>query len=124
MGSPPRCSLALSVALYEWARQTIWGRRFGLGWGDHVPEALCASGPYRYIRHPIYLSYLLAFLAVLIALPHWITAAIFCCQRRAVRHRGGGRRTVTRRERARGRLRGIPRTHRHVPAEVQSSSAW
>jgi len=69
--------LALSVALYEWARQTIWGRRFGLGWGEHVPEALCATGPYRYIRHPIYLSYLLAFLAALIALPHWLTATIF-----------------------------------------------
>ncbi len=34
----------------------------------HVPETLCDSGPYRYIRHPIYLSYVLAFLAVLVAL--------------------------------------------------------
>jgi protein-S-isoprenylcysteine O-methyltransferase Ste14 len=42
-----------------------------------VPEALCDEGPYRYIRHPIYLSYALAFLAVLVALPHWITALTF-----------------------------------------------
>ena len=69
--------LLSSLALYEWARRTIWGRRFGLGWGTHVPETLCDSGPYRYIRHPIYLSYVLAFLAVLVALPHWITAATF-----------------------------------------------
>jgi protein-S-isoprenylcysteine O-methyltransferase Ste14 len=69
--------LAASLSLYEWARQTIWGRRFGLAWGDHVPEKLCDEGPYRYIRHPIYLSYVLAFLAVLVALPHWVTALTF-----------------------------------------------
>jgi protein-S-isoprenylcysteine O-methyltransferase Ste14 len=66
--------VAFAVALYEWARHTIWGRRFGLGWGDHVPEELCERGPYRFVRHPIYLSYMLAFAAVLIALPHWISA--------------------------------------------------
>lgn len=69
--------IALALALYEWARHTIWGRRFGLGWGDHVPEAVCESGPYRFVRHPIYLSYMLAFGAVLIALPHWISALQF-----------------------------------------------
>jgi len=67
--------LAVAIGLYEWARHTIWGRRFGYGWGDHVPEALCMSGPYRFIRHPIYLSYMLAFLASAIALPHWLTTA-------------------------------------------------
>lgn len=69
--------LMASVALYEWARHTIWGRRFGLALGDHVPESLCEAGPYRYSRHPIYLSYVLAFLAVLVALPHWVTALSF-----------------------------------------------
>jgi protein-S-isoprenylcysteine O-methyltransferase Ste14 len=65
--------LMSSLSLYEWARRTIWGRRFGLGWGEHVPETLCEDGPYRYVRHPLYVSYVLAFLAVFIALPHWIT---------------------------------------------------
>ena len=65
--------LAASLALYEWARHTIRGRRFGVAWGDHVPEELCESGPYRLIRHPIYLAYLLAFLAAFVALPHWVT---------------------------------------------------
>jgi protein-S-isoprenylcysteine O-methyltransferase Ste14 len=69
--------LLLSVTLYEWARNTIWGRHFGVGWGEHVPEALCEREPYRFIRHPIYLSYMLAFGAVLIALPHWISALMF-----------------------------------------------
>jgi len=69
--------LVSSLSLYEWARHTIWGRRFGLAFGVHVPEALCDVGPYRFIRHPLYLSYGLAFLAELIALPHWATALGF-----------------------------------------------
>jgi len=70
------CILLVSIALYEWARAAIWGRRFGIAWGDHVPEELCEAGPYRYIRHPLYLSYMLAWLAALAALPHWSTALL------------------------------------------------
>jgi protein-S-isoprenylcysteine O-methyltransferase Ste14 len=69
--------LIVSVSLYEWARRTIWGRHFGLALSEQVPDALCDSGPYRHIRHPIYLSYVLAFLALLIALPHWATTLGF-----------------------------------------------
>jgi protein-S-isoprenylcysteine O-methyltransferase Ste14 len=64
-----------ALALYEWARHAIWGRRFGVAWGAHVPETLCDDGPYRYVRHPLYASYVLASAAELVALPHWITAA-------------------------------------------------
>ncbi len=66
-----------SVALYEWARHTIRGRRFGIALDERVPEAVCEEGPYRFVRHPIYLGYVLAYLAVLAAIPHWLTAAIF-----------------------------------------------
>ena len=65
--------LTASIALYEWARHTIRGRRFGVALGDHVPEELCESGPYRLIRHPLYLAYLVAYLAAFVAIPHWIT---------------------------------------------------
>ena len=65
--------LAISITLYEWARHAIRGRRFGVALGDHVPEELCESGPYRLIRHPLYLAYLVAYLAALVAIPHWIT---------------------------------------------------
>lgn len=64
-----------ALALYEGARHAIWGRRFGVAWGAHVPETLCDDGPYRYIRHPLYTSYALASAAELVALPHWSTAA-------------------------------------------------
>lgn len=65
--------LVWSIALYEWARHTIWSRRFGVGWGEHVPEEICERGPYRFVRHPIYLAYMLAWAAVAIALPHWLS---------------------------------------------------
>ena len=65
-----------SVALYEWARRTIRERRFHIAWSGEVPEAVCASGPYAFVRHPIYLSYVLAFLAVPIAFPRLLTLAI------------------------------------------------
>jgi protein-S-isoprenylcysteine O-methyltransferase Ste14 len=70
------CILVASIALYEWARHAIWGRRFGVGLGEHVPEELCEAGPYRHIRHPLYLAYMLAYLAAFVALPHWLTAAL------------------------------------------------
>jgi len=72
--------LLASIALYEWARAAIWGRRFGIGWGEHVPDAVCEAGPYRFVRHPLYLAYMLASLAALVALPHWLTAALLAAQ--------------------------------------------
>ena len=68
--------LVISVGLYEWARHTIWRLRFGIAFAEQVPEAVCSEGPYRRVRHPIYFSYLVAYLAVLVALPHWLTATV------------------------------------------------
>jgi len=70
------CILMTCISLYEWSRHAIWGRRFGVGLGDHVPDELCETGPYRYIRHPIYLAYVLAYVAGLVALPHWVTGSL------------------------------------------------
>jgi protein-S-isoprenylcysteine O-methyltransferase Ste14 len=66
--------LACSLALYEWARHIVWGRKLYVAWSGGVPDDVCAEGPYAYIRHPIYASYILAFLAVLIAIPTVVTA--------------------------------------------------
>lgn len=69
--------LLCALTLYEWARHVIRGRGFYLAWTGNVPDSLCEEGPYRYIRHPIYTSYLLAFLAALVALPTVWTLAVF-----------------------------------------------
>jgi protein-S-isoprenylcysteine O-methyltransferase Ste14 len=66
-----------SVSLYEWARRTIRERRFHIGWSGDVPDEVCAKGPYALVRHPVYLSYMLAFLAVPVAFPRLATLAIF-----------------------------------------------
>jgi protein-S-isoprenylcysteine O-methyltransferase Ste14 len=68
---------AASVVLYEWARWTIRERRFHIAWSGDVPEALCDQGPYAYIRHPLYASYILAFGALLAAFPKLAALAIF-----------------------------------------------
>jgi protein-S-isoprenylcysteine O-methyltransferase Ste14 len=66
-----------AIALYEWSRRTIWQRGFHLAWTGEVPAAVCESGPYGFIRHPLYTSYILAFTAQLAALPSFWTVAIW-----------------------------------------------
>ena len=68
--------LLASLALYEWARHVIRNRRFHLAWTGDVPDAVCEEGPYRFVRHPLYLSYILAFVAVVAAYPGLASAAI------------------------------------------------
>lgn len=66
-----------SVALYEWARRTVRNRGFHIAWTGDVPDALCADGPYARIRHPLYLSYILTFLALPVAMPSPAALAVF-----------------------------------------------
>lgn len=68
--------LIVGVGLYEWARQTIVGRRFHVGFSEGVPAEVCADGPYAYVRHPIYLGYMVTFLALFVAYPNIITAIL------------------------------------------------
>jgi len=66
-----------SVVLYESARRIVTGRGFCSVLSGEVPQAVCTVGPYRYIRHPVYTSYLLAFLAFVVAFPGLQSAAVF-----------------------------------------------
>jgi protein-S-isoprenylcysteine O-methyltransferase Ste14 len=69
--------LALSsLVLYEWTRRTVIDRNFYTGLGGEVPTAVCDAGPYRFVRHPFYLSYIVAFLGALVALPSLVTAVV------------------------------------------------
>jgi protein-S-isoprenylcysteine O-methyltransferase Ste14 len=40
---------------------------------DDAPQHLVTWGPYRFVRHPFYASFLLAFLAAFVYFPHWGT---------------------------------------------------
>jgi protein-S-isoprenylcysteine O-methyltransferase Ste14 len=70
-----------STFLYEWARRTVRGRGFYVIYSDDVPGSVCDGGPYAYVRHPLYLSYLIGFSATLVAFPNvfsalgWVVAA-------------------------------------------------
>jgi len=68
-----------SLTLYEWARRTVQGLRFQAAFSDHVPDSLCEAGPYKHLRHPFYVSYMLAFAAALIALPTISTSVLLAC---------------------------------------------
>lgn len=66
-----------SIALYESARRVITDRGFSVALSDAVPQSVCVAGPYRFVRHPVYSSYLLAFLAMLVAFPNVASATVF-----------------------------------------------
>jgi protein-S-isoprenylcysteine O-methyltransferase Ste14 len=65
-----------SVVLYEWTRRTVQGWVLYTGLGGEVPEMLFEHGPYKYVRHPFYLSYMTAFLAMGLAFPALVTSAL------------------------------------------------
>lgn len=67
---------ASSVALYEWARRTVGRQRLHVGLSGRVPAQLVEGGPYRWLRHPFYLSYLIAFGAVALALRSFAGTAV------------------------------------------------
>lgn len=71
------CILALlAVLFYEWARRTVVDRDFFVGFSGEVPRAVCDKGPYHFVRHPFYLSYMVAFLGVAIAFPSLIVCGV------------------------------------------------
>jgi len=71
------CIFALcSVLLYEWSRRTAVDRSFYIGLAGEVPPAVCGAGPYRYVRHPFYLSYMVAFLGVAVAFPSLVVSGV------------------------------------------------
>jgi protein-S-isoprenylcysteine O-methyltransferase Ste14 len=63
----------MGLLVQVWAKLTL-GRSLGL-----VPahRGLKISGPYRYVRHPMYAGYLLSHLAFLLVNPTWWNLAVY-----------------------------------------------
>ncbi len=56
-----------ALALFTWAVRTTRHAGFALAFAGAQPSRLLATGPFRYLRHPFYTSYLMFWLATCIA---------------------------------------------------------
>lgn len=57
----------LAAGLFTWAAVSVRGRGFKLAYVPSRPDAVFTGGPYRLLRHPLYLSYSLAWVAGAVA---------------------------------------------------------
>lgn len=55
-------SFLLALAVFWWALSQTSAGRLPIAFSSSQPDQLIAGGPYRWVRHPIYLSYLLAWI--------------------------------------------------------------
>ncbi len=60
--------LSLDMALFWWAVRTTRARRLTLAFSADQPCFLHESGPYAWVRHPFYVSYVL----------FWVATALLC----------------------------------------------
>ena len=61
------CLYVLAAGLFSWAAHSVHGRGFKLAYVPSAPDVVFTGGPYRYFRHPLYLSYTLAWIAGAVA---------------------------------------------------------
>ena len=70
--------LAVGLGFSVWAR-----RHLGRNWSAQVvvkeDHALVRTGPYRYVRHPIYTGILLAFLGMVVTIGEWRGVLALVC---------------------------------------------
>ena len=59
-----------SLALFLWAAKTSRSKRLRLAFDPESPRSVVRTGPYRYIRHPFYASYILFWLGCFVATLH------------------------------------------------------
>lgn len=66
-----------SLGLFWWSIYTVRTKPLSLAFSTDVPAYLVATGPYRFVRHPIYTSYLLCWIAgVIVARQYWLTVTL------------------------------------------------
>ena len=64
-----------AACLFWWAVRATATHRLSLAFSDNPPSMLLASGPYRYVRHPFYTSYLVFWTAAaadVVGVSHWL----------------------------------------------------
>ena len=67
----------LALALFWWAVTTIRSQPLTLAFSADAPEHLVATGPYRWIRHPLYTAYAVTWLAGIVAtFAWWLTPSL------------------------------------------------
>jgi protein-S-isoprenylcysteine O-methyltransferase Ste14 len=65
----------LGLALAIWARTSL-GKNWGMPMTEKLESQLVTSGPYRYVRHPIYLGLILAMFGTAIAVDFYGLVAL------------------------------------------------
>jgi protein-S-isoprenylcysteine O-methyltransferase Ste14 len=66
----------LGIALAVWARAHL-GQNWGAPMSEKVDPEMVATGPYRYIRHPIYSGIILAMIGSAVAVgPYWLIPVV------------------------------------------------
>lgn len=68
---------ALSLGLFWWTVPYVRRSSLGIAFSGEHPSSLLTSGPYRYVRHPIYVSYIGYWIAgVIVSLDLWLIASV------------------------------------------------
>ncbi|MEO9190920.1 MAG: methyltransferase [Acetobacteraceae bacterium] len=67
-GAPYAVALmAVALGLFSWTVMTTRERRLPIAFAHDLPNFIYRSGPYRYLRHPFYMSYILCWIGTSLA---------------------------------------------------------
>ena len=69
--------MVLALSIFLWSVSSHSDERPAIAFSSEVPRRLTFKGPYRWVRHPIYLSYSLFWLAPFAATLSLLSAAVF-----------------------------------------------
>ena len=73
VGSLSLFVLMISLLLFRWTVATVRRAPLSLAFSPDAPTTLMDDGPYRWVRHPFYLSYLLGYVGSFIAAPNAVS---------------------------------------------------
>ena len=71
----------MSALIFRQSLKIIHKKNMGLAFSNAVPDDLAVDGPYKYVRHPLYTSYCIFWIACALlsgSLVGWLLAAAIC----------------------------------------------